>query len=57
MAMFSWNCLSSSFTGGLCAKGAASPFSMILAGFKVHRAACLLLGRNVENEHFSNEKQ
>lgn len=43
--MFRWNCLSSSFTGGLHAKGAASfLFSVVLADAKVHHGGCLLCG-------------
>lgn len=43
MAMFRWNRLSSSFTGGLRTKGAASfLFSVVLADTKVHLAGCLL---------------
>lgn len=42
MAMFRWKCLSWRFTGGLCAKDAASLlFSVILADTKVHRAGSL----------------
>lgn len=46
MAKFRWKSLSSSFTGSLRAKGAASVFfSVVLADTKVHLDGCLLFVR------------